>query len=143
MWLNGLIFEFELQVNQVATDYSSKHEKKSRILNHCRQLLKINQKVKVRGWRYSQNRKYDRSHRKLVLVPKHLREDFLANTQKFTAESALRKIRGRTWTYSHINQMINVSNKTVKLALQSRNVNDNCINRQPRMPNIKNLQNWI
>ena len=135
--------KFNLTIRNIRTDENSQSKKK-RVLEKFPDLFKNNTTIKDTEINIQLKPRHYPVKQKARPIPLHLQEEVGKELEKLIKTEHLEKVK-------HVDEdcfvspvVITIKNdKSVKIALDSRKLNDSCIKIRPHMPNMEELLNQI
>ena len=134
---------FKLTIGKIQLAENSQSEKE-RIFGKFRDLFENNETIKDTEIKIQLKPGHHSVKQKARPVPLHLQEDVGKELEKLIRTGHLEKINDVDEDCSVSPVVITIkSDKLVKIALDSRKLNDSCIKMRPHMPNMEDLLNQI
>ena len=138
-----LLKKFKLTIGNIQLDEND-HSEKRRVIEKFPDLFRNNTTIKDTELKIQLKAGHYRVKQKARPIPLHLQEAVGKEIEKLTKSGHLEKVK-------HVDEdcfispvAITVKNdKSVKIALDSRKLNDSCIKVRPHMPNMEELLNQI
>ena len=136
---------FKLTIGKIQlTENNQSANQRKRIFGKIRDLFENNETIKDKEIKIQLKPGHYPVKQKARPVPLHLQEDVGKELEKLIRTGHLEKINDVDEDYFVSPVVITIkSDKSVKLALDSRKLNDSCIKMRHHMPNIEELLNQI
>ena len=137
------IKKFNLTIKNIRTDENNQSEKK-RVIENFPDLFKNNTTIKDTEINIQLKPGHYPVKQKARPIPLHLQEEVGKELEKLIKTGHLEKVKHVDEDCFVSSVVITVKNdKSVKIALDSRKLNDSCIKLRPHMPNMEELLNQI
>ena len=130
--------KFKLTIGNIRTEENNHQSEKKRVIEKFPDLFKNNTTIKDTEINYQLKPGHYPVKQKARPIPLHLQEDVGKELERLIKTGQLEKVK-------HVDEdcfvspvVITVKNdKSVKIALDSRKLNDSCIKIRPHMPNME------
>ena len=135
--------KFNLTIRTIRTDENNKSEEK-RVIEKFPDLFKNNTTIKDTEINIQLKPGHYPVKQKARPIPLHLQEEVGKELEKLIKTGHLEKVKHVDEDCFVSSVVITVKNdKSVKIALDSRKLNDSCIKNRPHMPNMEELLNQL
>ena len=135
--------KFQLTIGRIQLTETNQSEKEKVIIK-CPDLFENNRTVKDTEINIQLKPVHYPVKQKARPIPLHLQEDVRRELEKLIKAGHLEKVNNADEDCFVSPVVITVKNdKSVKIALDSRKLNDSCIKRRPHMPNMEEFLNQI
>ena len=135
--------KFQLTIGRIQLTETNQSEKE-KVINKCPDLFENNRTVKDTEINIQLKPVHYPVKQKARPIPLHLQEDVRRELEKLIKAGHLEKVNNADEDCFVSPVVITVKNdKSVKIALDSRKLNDSCIKRRPHMPNMEEFLNQI
>ena len=135
--------KFKLTIGNIRPEENNQSEKK-RVVEKFRDLFKNNTTIKDTEINIQLKPGHYPVKQKAIPIPLHLQEDVGKELERLIKTGHLEKVKHMDEDCFVSPVVITVKNdKSLKIALDSRKLNDSCIKIRPHMPNMEELLNQI